>query len=111
MKTGRTDHVDIDRLTAWFSEAAPGAWFVYAVGDLANDRGVSFHGVPTTMLDVVGLRVMDWERKGYVFLFQWRVGFERFAYLVQRRAAADVFERERIVRERAAIAMRLGLVA
>jgi hypothetical protein len=101
MKTGHTEHLDPAALTAWFSDARPGAWTIYALGDLAFDRGPP--GVLT--LDAIAQRVWDWQHKGFVYLLQRRMPPHGFAYIVMRSASAD---RREVARERADHAMRLG---
>jgi hypothetical protein len=110
MITGRTEHTDLTDLTTWFVTAPPGAWFVYAIGDLAFDRR-SKRSAPPKMLDVVGRRAMEWADLDYVFLFQRRMTTRGFAYIAQRRAVSDAFERHRIAREHVNDALRVGVAA
>lgn len=107
MKTGDTEHIDPAGLTAWFSEAQPGATLVYARGDLGRDRGTVFCTYPPTTLDSVARQVWNWQHKGFVFLLQRRVQAHRYAYMAVRASA----NRKDIAHERASLATLLGMMA
>jgi len=87
MRTGNTEHVDEHTLIAWVVGAQPRARLVYALGDLASDRGQPYRRASTTMLDAVARLVADWQRVGLVVLYQKRTA-QGFAYVVERRAVA-----------------------
>jgi hypothetical protein len=110
MKTGRTEHLDLKDLTAWFCGCEPGETCVYALGDLACDRGEpTFRGAPITMLDAVGRATWAWHMRGFALLYQRRLAppYYGFAYVVQRRMPSTEYEKQWIARERAALVTRL----
>lgn len=85
MKTGDTEHVDIAALKIWLSAARPGHQIIYALGDIASDRGLPYRW-PSTALDAVARQIMEWQSKGLVHVVQRRNPPLGFAYIAQRSA-------------------------
>ena len=86
MKTGRTRHIDLADLTAWFHAARPGASMIYATGNVANDR-VKI-GDPISMLHIVAITAMEMHDAGLVELFQRRAHTGGFHYFITKRRVA-----------------------
>ena len=107
MRTGNTEHIDLGGLIAWFSEAQPGGALVYALGDLGRDRCHGYRNSATTVLDAVGKKVWEWQRKELAELYQRRMR-DGFAYVVVRRRDVD---RRDVANERGQLAQRLGKIA
>ena len=101
MKSGRTMHVDFGQLTMWFAESRPGEKLIYAIGNIAMDRGGVFDP-----LNTVASTVMEWEYKRFVCLVQQRSASNEFTYIVVRRAPVDAWDHQRIRNERASLASR-----